>query len=74
MEKKIYIIEYQGKGEYYNDYAKTLSAAENHLIKNGYRVITELKEEQNEAGLYEFEGNEFFAPQRARIISRESLD
>lgn len=71
---KIYIIEYQSKGEHYNDYAKTFEAAENHLRKQGYNKIQEYNEQENDAGLYEFLGNEFFAPQKARIISRKSLD
>lgn len=73
MEKKIYIIEYQGKTEHYNDYALTLEQAEQCLTKKGYNKIQNLDESQNNAGLFIRPETEFFAEQKARIISRNLL-
>ena len=73
MEKKIFIIEYQNKGEYYKEYALSLESAENYLTERGYQKTQEYNESENDAGLFIRPKTDFFAEQKARIISRNLI-
>ena len=65
---KVYIIQYQDRDN--EDYASSLAAAENYLISKGFTMTQRFSEDENEAGCFEFPGDFFYKPEKARIIAK----
>lgn len=68
---KVYIIQYQGRDN--EDYASSLEAAENYLISRGFTMTQKFNENECEAGCFEFPGDFFYRPEKARIIAKKLI-
>jgi len=63
-----------GRMETPSEFALSLQSAHDSLLKRGYVCTQDYSDTDNNAGTYEFAGNDFFVPQSARIISHKTID